>query len=324
MARCVCLLILYCLVPIVVSGQEVEIKEVRYTRSTNVTADNRYEGVISFKIFPEFIKGIIFKSRMSKINNIKSNPENQEYSFSLPPINREQILTITGYGFSEEITVERVDSSSYREYHLNWLSNHFVDSIVSIKAQGIQDSVLQIYRDSIRKIYQDSIFRTFQKPKKPLIKDWSRDFKLIVGVSNGIVAGEFGGGYVELKFGKKTGFALECGYGLGPEKTNDARWSGGVKGYYKYWFLSTHYGTTTVVMNRNSSFRMNDDGSYLLEGRRTSHRKGITMLCGYDRNWKWLHFTAGMGATLTTSNNPKFLPAWNIGVGISLTDLFAN
>jgi hypothetical protein len=45
-----------------------------------------------------------------------------------------------------------------------------------------------------------------------------------------------------LKFGERTGFALEGGSGVGTGEYDYERWSVGIKGYYKNWFFSTHYG----------------------------------------------------------------------------------
>lgn len=324
MARCVCLFILYCLISHEIFGQQrkVEIRDMGYhteVTNVNVSADSHKFGIISFFISPNFLKGLKFNARVTGIKEIKEDSVKSEYKLIMLPFTQKQIITIKGFAISESIEVEELASGSYREYHLNCLP----DSTVEIKNREYIDFFLNKYLDSIRKVYQDSILRTSPSIKNPIIKDWTKDFKLIVGLSNGIVAGEIFGFYGELKFGEKTGFALEGGYCPGFSEMYDVRWSGGVKGYYEYWFLSAHYGTTTIVMNKNSLFQMNDDGSYLLEGRRMAHRKGITMLCGYDRNRKWLHFTIGIGATLTTANNPKFLPAWNVGVGISFTDLFS-
>jgi hypothetical protein len=160
-----------------------------------------------------------------------------------------------------------------------------------------------------------------RKFRKPLIEDWTKDFKMIFGLSNGIVAGETVGLYGELKFGDKTGFAIEGGYGMGIGENDYERWSAGVKGYYNYLFLSTHYGTTMNVFNRNAAFTMNDDGTFILPGSRAEGRKGVTLLSGYDRTFGWFHLTAGIGGTVTTTVNPKFLFAWNVGIGVSLIDL---
>lgn len=153
------------------------------------------------------------------------------------------------------------------------------------------------------------------KKRKPLIgKDWTKDFKLIVGLSNGIVASEIWGFYGEIKFGEKNGFALEGGYS--PDFLNyvhDERWSFGVKGYYYNCFLSCHYGS--IVDNKNTSFTIKDDGTFLLPTR-------ASLFVGYDRTFGLFHLTAGLGGTITTYIQPKFLFAWNVGVGFSCFDLF--
>ncbi len=244
------------------------------------------------------------------------------------PTQSMQTIEIRVFGSLKTVSVPFVESRSYREYHIRWRppQPENIDSLVQVRLrahieshpnQVISENQEQHIRDSLRTIYETQ----YRPRRKPLIQDWTKDFKFIVGLSNGIVAGEIFGLYGELKFGEKTGFAVEGGYCPGFNRTYDERWSVGVKGYYNYWCLSANYGTTMSIWNKNASFTMNDDGTFILPDSRTAGRHGITMLCGYDRNWGWFHFNAGIGGTITTAVKPKFLLAWNVGVGVSLLDL---
>jgi hypothetical protein len=144
--------------------------------------------------------------------------------------------------------------------------------------------------------------------------------KLIAGISNGIIAGELIGAYGELKFGREAGFAFTGGYGLGMGELDNKRWSAGVKGFYKNWFLSSHYGTAMRI--NNTDFTSNNDGTFILPSKTVEVYNGVSLLTGYDRTFGLLHFNAGVGGTVPTSGELKFSFAWNVGLGISLTDLF--
>lgn len=296
-----------------VFGQNYKLKIVKVPfeknkRYVNVSADSANDVIVTFKIYPKFIKGLEFDAKQTGVKKFMADSAQSEYRLILPHNIGNQTITIKGFKIDERVEIMCSDSILYHEYQIDWTNN--LDMEMQNK---LQNAMLEIVRDSLLKVSP--------KPRRRLIKDWSEDFKMMMGIGNGIVAGEFMGMYGELKFGRKTGFALEAGYGLGLDKGYDVRWSGGIKGYYKYWFLSVHYGTTTIVANKNSSFQINDDGSYFLEGRRSAYRRGVSVLLGYDRNWKWFHLTTGIGTTVAITSKPRFLPAWNIGVGISMTDL---
>lgn len=304
-----------------VFGQNYKLEIVKVTpkkneRHVNVSANSVHDIIVAFKIYPSFIKGLEFDAKQTGVKKFMADSAQSEYRLILPHNIGNQTITIKGFKIDERVEIMCSDSILYHEYQIDWTNN--LDMEMQRK---LQSTMLEIVRDSILKVYRDSLFKVFPKPQRRLIKDWSEDFKMMIGISNGIIAGEFMGAYGELKFGRKTGFALEAGYGLGLDKGYDVRWSGGIKGYYKYWFLSAHYGTTTIVANKNSSFQINDDGSYFLKGRRSAYRRGVSVLLGYDRNWRWFHLTTGIGTTVAITSKPRFLPAWNIGVGISMTDL---
>jgi len=143
---------------------------------------------------------------------------------------------------------------------------------------------------------------------------------VIAGISNGIIAGELIGAYGELRFGKEAGFAFTGGYGLGMGELDNKRWSAGVKGFYKNWFLSSHYGTAMRI--NNTDFTSNNDGTFILPRKTAEVYNGVSLLTGFDRTFGLLHFNAGVGGTVATSGDLKFSFAWNVGFGISLTDLF--
>jgi hypothetical protein len=197
-----------------------------------------------------------------------------------------------------------------------------------IVVSGVRAGVSQCFKVNPKNVPTKETVKTVYVTRKNALKkwaddfDWTKDLKMIFGLSNGIVASEIFGFYGELKFGEKTGFALEGVYCPGfDDITYDERWSVGVKALYKNFFLSTHYGTTMSVGNKNSAFSMNDDGTFILAGSRPNGRYGVTELTGYDRTFKWFHLTVGIGRTVTTTTKPKFLPAWNVGIGVSLMDL---
>lgn len=161
-----------------------------------------------------------------------------------------------------------------------------------------------------------------KRSRRPLIEDWRRDFKVIIGLCNGIVGGEILGLYGELKFGLRDGFSLEVGAGGTPkyEEKNDFRWSVGFKGYVRYFYFGVYYGTAMGVWNPKESFILNDDGRFKLPGRHIKGDYGTSFLLGYDRNWRWFHLNVGVGCMATTIKKPKCLFVWNVGIGVSLID----
>ena len=173
---------------------------------------------------------------------------------------------------------------------------------------------------------------SYDSPKKTKgIREIAHEMKFILGISNGIVAGEAIGFYGELKFGERSGFAIEGGYGAGLDGADYldgadhlVRWSTGIKGYYKSFFLSVHYGTTMCFLRKyiNNPFQMSDDGSFTLERNYQIDKFGVSILVGYDRTFSWFHFNSGIGTTITTTSNPRAHISWNVGVGISFMDLF--
>ncbi|MDR2010883.1 MAG: hypothetical protein LBQ22_10425 [Bacteroidales bacterium] len=218
-----------------------------------------------------------------------------------------------GLMFETPITIHKIDSIRIKGYILCF-ENISCNSNLGIRILHNEYQTLSLTALDLCECYEI-------KRKRTLIHDWKKDLKFIVGFSNGIVAGEIIGIYVELKFGEKTGFALEGGYGIGIGKYDSERWAVGVKGYYHYWFLSAYFGATMNAMNKNTSFTMNDNGTFILDGSRTIGRKGISLLGGYDKTFGWLHLTVGIGTTLTRTTKLKLLPAWNLGIGLSITDL---
>ena len=166
--------------------------------------------------------------------------------------------------------------------------------------------------------------------------------KVFFGIGNGIVAGKGMGLYGTMRFGETfsdrntSSFGVTGGFGLAGSKndlyrypwSNDIHeklyhWSIGLMGLYNIkdkssLFLSGHYGTVSVL---DTQFSGNNNGSFSFQDDRIL--KGVSVLGGLELtlgNWKrdWFHFTAGIGGTYTLEDNPRIMPAWNVGIGIIL------
>jgi len=136
-----------------------------------------------------------------------------------------------------------------------------------------------------------------------------------LGVGNGIVQGKAIGGYGKLKinFDDKSGTSIIGGFG-----SHDGRrfnhWSAGAMMHFFDWlFVSGHYGTVTA---KEIPFSADRDGNFTLQGEKMLY--GVSMLGGYDNHFEgWFHVFAGAGVSVYSDKKRKFLPAWNVGIGIN-------
>lgn len=161
--------------------------------------------------------------------------------------------------------------------------------------------------------------------KNRLINDWTKDFKIIVGINNGIVSSELLGFYGEIKFGERSGFGfIGGGIPAGYNERYGDRWSLGVMGYLKNFTLTVLYGTLLNVYERYLSFEIHDDGTFYNANSSVYGKYGCSALFGYDRSIGWLHLSTGIGLSVPQSSPTKVLFVWNVGIGLSFVDLFSN
>jgi len=147
-------------------------------------------------------------------------------------------------------------------------------------------------------------------------------FQIIAGVGNGIVQGRSVGGYGKLRFNFRSGSGLGLIGGYGSfDGSRLNHWSVGVIMHRNWFFISGHYGTLST---REVPFSSSSDGSFTLPGEKML--RGMSVLTGFDRHVfdraRWLHLTVGMGGSICFDDSPKFMLAWNIGIGISFNDFF--
>jgi len=262
-----------------------------------------------------------YKTEVFVIQNVK--PYDKRFWCISPKENNVEVTVFDNYG--RPLDNCRLDVQGMPTEYTNSEGFH------AIKLFNTTETTLVIshglYDDKIEKIVHpgDKLTVSLKNQKAPGSSSTSpqtpKDSKVqfIIGISNGIVAGEIGGVYGELKIGRTSGFALEGGFGI--PKNGAMRWSGGMKGYVHHVYLSGHYGTTRDIPKNNNPFEMDDKGNFVLAGSRKVGAYGVSVLCGYDRTIRWFHFTAGLGTTIPTENT-RLLFAWNVGIGISITDLF--
>jgi hypothetical protein len=141
---------------------------------------------------------------------------------------------------------------------------------------------------------------------------------LSLGVGNGVTCGAIGI-YADYKFGGKVGFGLEGGLGV----NKFIHWSLGAKlfpfnmnnsEFVKGLCLSAYYGTVSL---EKSNLSNSEDGHFEFYGDR--QLKGFSSLIGYDNVInKKIHINVGLGF----SYSEKIMPAWNIGIGFSILDIF--
>jgi hypothetical protein len=146
--------------------------------------------------------------------------------------------------------------------------------------------------------------------------------KIYLGLGNGIVAGKTIGVYAGFRFGGSIGAGLEGGFGISGKFTH---WSLGAKlfplntnksEFVKGLCLSAHYGTVSFEKSHLSN---PEDGRFEFYGNR--QLKGFSSLIGYDNVInKKIHINIGFG--FSYSEQKKIMPAWNIGIGFSILDIF--
>jgi len=147
----------------------------------------------------------------------------------------------------------------------------------------------------------------------------SQRIKIIAGIGNGITSGKGMGFYGELRrnFSNNSGLGIIGGAGSIDGSLFD-HWSAGTIMHWRCFFVSGHYGTVTT---KEIPFSSNNSGSFTLPGEKILY--GISALTGYDYVLgKWFHVTAGIGGSYCFDDNPKFMFAWNVGIGISFIDFF--
>lgn len=155
--------------------------------------------------------------------------------------------------------------------------------------------------------------------------DFEKDFKFCVGLNNGIISSEIFGFYGEIGFGKHFGLGVVGGLCPGFTEKYSERWSVGLKCYLKNISLSACYGTLlNIYGTTEESFLIEDDGTFYHSGGFASAygKYGISALIGYDHCYGWLHVTTGVGLSIPQSFPTNVLFVWNIGIGVSVVDLF--
>ena len=146
---------------------------------------------------------------------------------------------------------------------------------------------------------------------------------LALGVGNGVTNGA-SGVYAGLRFGSVVGLGIEAGVGLSDFDNKFTHWSLGAKLFpfnrHESMFLSgvcvsAHYGKVCVEKSYTSN---SEDGSFEFFG--AKQLNGFSFLLGYDNAIGIVHINTGLG--ISYSEQKKIMPAWNIGIGISITDIF--
>lgn len=212
--------------------------------------------------------------------------------------------------------VEKKDFKSAKVYYEKIVSINPSDEL---SKENITKMSSYIEKSKKASSYSNSRVESTNK----FIRDWAEDLKIIVGFNSGALSSDVFGFYTEIKFRDDNGFALEAGYSPGILGYNT--WSVGLKGYYYHFYLSAAYGTLNPVWgdseNNGEIFIMSDTGDFFQSSNTINNSYGCSFLVGYDRCWKWFHFTIGVGLTVPLYNNdPMF--AWNVGIGVNWTNVF--
>lgn len=150
--------------------------------------------------------------------------------------------------------------------------------------------------------------------KDAFIKGYE-DVRLIVGLASGSTPGSLFGVYSQIKFGNPYGFGFEFGY----SPVNS--WTVGAIGYYKWLYLSTQFGSTLPIYgNTVTTVTTLSDGQVIKDVKSSYGKYGFNLLVGYEKMFKRMHLTCGIGMTVPTKSTEGYrvLFAWNIGIGFDL------
>lgn len=280
----------------------------------------------------EVVKLNGFEITQDSICPFEIQPGDGEYGFVV--IN----TAMSNLQFSIPDAPKRLAKSEFKSTQQQWIltivpnDNNYRKYRILINAKGFKTGEIEVRivqkktvcfdvnpRDVIKKdsVVEKIVYR--DRPKKTF--NWEKDFRMILGLSNGIISGEIFGLYGEVGFGEHYGPGIVGGYCLGFNEKYGERWSIGLKYHLKSFYLSTHYGTImNIYGTTGDDFQMDESGSFYNPNASIYGKYGISSLVGYEHRFGWLHFTLGCGISIPQKYPTTVLFVWNLGLGFSFID----